>query len=183
MSKEKNNAITLALLQRHFEAQEKFEAPYYKALGKLAISFSLVHFLIERLSWDIWHIDKRVASIITKDLPTKHLVEKLQASIEHLIPKKEDRKDFVAILKRVEKAAEKRNDLLHSLWIIKEGQPVSCFSRKRGGLVSRDAPSVSDLTELIEAIDKIVADLIKWESRKPLTGLFGFGLSQHQKRE
>jgi hypothetical protein len=183
MSKDKSReAIMVALMQRHLEAQEKLEGPYEKALGKLAIRFSLLHFLLERFGWEVWNLNGHLALIITKDLPISHLAEKLRASAEHVIPRHDDRRKFLSILKKVKEAANERNELLHSLWIIREGEPVLCFSRKRGRLVGPDAPSAEQINELSKKVLEIIADFEAFKERRPLSGLFGLGLGSEPKK-
>jgi hypothetical protein len=128
-------AIAEAMIQRQLEALERLKGPHEKALGKLAMRFSLLHVVLERFSWEAWNLSPRSGSVLTKDLRVTHLVEKLEASAKDLIPKIDDRKKLLSILKEIERVAKKRNDFLHSLWIIREGEPVRCFSRTRGALV------------------------------------------------
>lgn len=119
------SAVVESLARR--EMQEKLEAPYEKALGKLIIRFSLLHVTLEQYSWHLWGIKGRSA-LVTRDLPTTHLVEKLRSTAQSVIPWEKDRKDFLFILKKVERVAIRRNELLHSLWIIREGQNLSVES-------------------------------------------------------
>ncbi|OAI46589.1 hypothetical protein AYO43_06070 [Nitrospira sp. SCGC AG-212-E16] len=42
--------------------------------------------MLEKISWELWGLDPTVGSIITKDLRTTHLVEKLLASTDKGIP-------------------------------------------------------------------------------------------------
>jgi hypothetical protein len=180
MSKDRpREAVTAALLLRQVEAQRKLDAPYEKALGKLAIRFSLLHFLLEQFTWEIWRLDKDLGMILTKDLRVTHLAEKLCASAEHVILRRDDRRAFLSILNKVKKAANERNELLHSLWIITEGEPVFCISRKRGRLVGPDAPSADQINDLSKTILEIIGDFDDFKERRPLRplrGSFGFGL-------
>jgi hypothetical protein len=45
------------------------QAQYQRALGSLAINFSLLHFELEMFSWDVFGIDHQTGQILTKDLP------------------------------------------------------------------------------------------------------------------
>lgn len=85
-------AIAVALAQ--LEAQDKLEGPYERALGKLSIRFSLLHLTLEQFSWDVWGVNVPLASIITKNLTTKHLVEKLRTSADLVISLKEEGQNF-----------------------------------------------------------------------------------------
>jgi hypothetical protein len=173
-------AIAAVLVQ--LEAQDKLEGPYEKALGKLSIRFSLLHLTLEQFSWDVWGVKAPLASIITKDLTTKHLVEKLRASADIVIIPKEERTNFLSILRKIEKVAERRNELLHSIWIIKHGEPVLCVSKKRGRLVGPDAPSVEEINDLIRSIMQILGEFSSFTKERSLKGLFGLGLSLDEKR-
>lgn len=173
MSKDKaRESITEALtereLRRAFEAQEKLEAPYERALGKLTIRFSLLHFFLERFSWEAWNLNTSAGSIVTKDLRISHLAEKLEASPRHVLPNLDDRKNFLSILRETKTVANKRNELLHSLWIIKEGTPVLCFSRTRGALFGPNAPSVEQINELCSQVVEILADFRLFHKNNPL---------------
>jgi len=148
--------------------QHRLNAPYERALGKLSIRFSLLHSLVEEFGWQVWGMNMPVAVIITKDLPIKHLVKKIRDSIELVIPKEQDRKKLRAILNRVEKVADRRNEFLHSIWIIKKGQPTFCLSRRRGRLVGPDAPAAEDINDLIRSIMDIVVDFMELKDGKTL---------------
>ncbi len=155
-------------LHKQVETQDRLDAPYERALGKLSIRFSLLHSLLEQFGWEIWSMNAHLAPILTRDFPTKQLVKKLRDSSEFVIPKEEELKEFLSILTRAEKAAEKRNEFLHSIWIIKEGKPTLCISRKRGRLVGPDAPSAENIDDLSRSIMNIVADLMRFKGEDPL---------------
>jgi hypothetical protein len=59
----------------------------------------------------------------------------------------------------MEKAAEKRNELLHSLWIIGHDAPVFCMSRKRGMLVAGDVPTIISLDQFNTSLLHLTTDL------------------------
>ena len=141
---------------------------YQKALGALAISFSLLHFHLEVFSWDVFGVDHQTGQILTKDLPTKQLVQKLRLCSNHRAIQEKDRKDFHRILKQVETAAEQRNELLHDLWLIHEGQPVFCYKRRgRSGKVP--APSLSDIHSSNRTIQALTVKLIDFKERAPIS--------------
>lgn len=169
-------AVALALVQQRLDEQDKLEGPYEKALGRLSIRFSLLHVILEQFSWEVWGIESRIGSIITKDLRTSHLVEKLSASTDLAVLWEKDRKELKTILKKIKKLAEERNELLHSIWIIKNGEPVLCISKKRGRLVGPDAPSVKGINDLIHESMEILGELMNFKERR-LKGLFGLGLN------
>jgi hypothetical protein len=102
---------------------------------------------------------------LTRDLQIKHLVKKLRESSTGAIPKDEDRKHFSSILNRVEKAAEKRNDLLHSLWTF-QGQSVRRLNKKRPHL--EDIPTVHDIDLFNGSLLEIANDLAEFQNSEPL---------------
>ena len=173
MSKNKpRQTVAAALIQQRLQEQERLQAPYERALGKLSMEFSLLHILLEQFSWGVWNLHGPLGLILTKDLPVTHLVEKLRSSIEHVILRQDDRKAFQSILSKVGKAAKQRNELLHSLWVIRGGEPIFCFSRKRGPLVGLDAPSIQEINALTENIKDIVFEFQKFKELRRSRGLF-----------
>ena len=167
MSEDKEAAASPKRQLDEVKEHHRLNAPYERALGRLSIRFSLLHALLEQFSWKIWGLNERVGTILTKDLPTKHLVKKIRDSAE-LLAKDEIRKKLLALLNRVEKVADKRNEFLHSIWIIRKGQPTFFLSRKRGRLVGPQAPSVEDINAFSRDIMMLVADCMELEDGKTL---------------
>lgn len=162
---------TIARFEREMkeiEERKRLIAPYERALGKLSIRFSLLHLMLEEFGWKVWGLDSQVGSILTKDLPTKHLVKKIRDSADLFIDKKSVRKEFLAILNRVEKVADRRNEFLHSIWLIRAGEPTLCISRKRGPLLDQEAPSAEDINDLSRIIMNVVTDFMEMEDGKSL---------------
>lgn len=136
------------MIQRQLEALAKLQVSYERALGKLAMRFSLLHVMVEQFSWQAWNLSPSSGAVLTKDLPFTRLVEKLEESSKNVIPRSDDRKKLLSLLKEVKKVARKRNDLLHSMWVITEGEPVWCFNRTRGVLEGLNAPTAEQINEL-----------------------------------
>ena len=106
---------TSRLKKAMVEASLDLERGYERALGRLAISFSLLHYLLERIGWAFWGLHPEFAQILTKDLPIKHLAEKLRASMKEIELDDNVYDKLSRILKKIEQLAEQRNDLLHAL--------------------------------------------------------------------
>ena len=104
-----------------------------------------------------------------------HLVEKLRDCAEIILSRKDNQEKLCSILIRVEKAAQKRNELLHSIWLITDGQPVSCMSRKRGVLPHGDVPSVDDINEATHSIIRLIGKFLEFKdsARYRAPGLLG----------
>ena len=141
------------------------QADYEKALGRLTIRFSWLHYFLETFGWKVWGLNPTSGSILTKDLQTKHLVIKLRDSSKYAIPRDHDRKRFISILNRIEKAAEKRNDLLHSLWIF-HGPSVGRFNKKSPNLES--FTTLQDIEQLNRSLMEISIDLAEFKDSGPV---------------
>lgn len=136
---------------------------YQKALGSLAINFSLLHFHLEMFSWEVFAVDHQTGQILTKDLPTTKLIQKLRSCCDHRAIKPTERHQLSDLLKQIEKAAERRNELLHNLWFISEGQPSFCYKRGSGkGRVP--APTAPEITEFSRSIETLILMLIDFKS-------------------
>ena len=172
MSKGKSRGAVVGALAR---IPRRREERYEKALGKLTIRFSFLHFLLEKFSWEVWNLNGDVAQIVTKDLRTMHLVEKLKASTKHVISREADRRTLLSILKRVEKATKERNELLHSLWFILKGEPVIFISKRRGRLEGSEAPSADQINTLCQTLLQITCEFDEFMEQRRPRGPFGFG--------
>lgn len=139
--------------------------PYEEALGKLTIRFSWLHFQLEVFGWKLWKLELSTGTVLTKDLQTKHLVDKLRQSAGRAIPKAADLRDFKLILKKVEKVAEKRNELLHSLWSF-NSENVTRISKKR--VTIEVSTSIDEIKALNREIASTAAELYEFEERGSL---------------
>jgi len=118
--------------------------------------------MLEKISWELWGLDPTVGSIITKDLRTTHLVEKLLASTDKGIPPTHT-KEFCALLKRAGKIAHTRNEWLHRLWILNDGEPVVRVSKKHGLIRGKDVPSLDILAVFNHSILDLAGALAEFE--------------------
>ena len=140
---------------------------YERALGRLAIRFSLLHVLLEYFAWETWGLHPEFSHILTKDLPFKQLVGKLRVSIKKLELDNDISRELTQILKKAEAMAEQRNELLHALWVIEEDKPVLCFRRNKKSAASK-APTVEEIDELSNSINETANNLIDFSERNPL---------------
>jgi hypothetical protein len=139
----------IAKLEKDLE-RKRLTVRYERALGEMSIRFSLLHSLVEEFSWRIWGLDRDVGIIVTKDLPTKQLVKKLRDSAKLFFAKE-----------------TAWNEFLHSIWVIRNGQPIF-ISRKRGHLLDREAPSAEDIRDLSREIMNLVTDFMEMKDGKSL---------------
>lgn len=155
-------------------------APYEAALGKLTMRFSALHFMLEAFGWKLWQLGPSTGMVLTKDLQTKHLVEKLRQSADRAIPNAADLRDFKSILKKVEKVAEKRNELLHSLWSF-NGESATRSNRK--DFTVTVITSIDEINKLNRDILDTMDELYKFEEREPLKSPLGMALKEDTKRK
>lgn len=142
---------------------------YEKALGALVMKFSLLHFLLEDFSHDVFAINKQTASVVLSDLPLTSMIKKLRECAKHRMPHERDRREFLSILKRAERMAQQRNELMHALWIINEGHPVFCYRRR--SKAQSQAPSIGEINELTRSILVLTGDLLDFQERQSLSTL------------
>ena len=151
--------------------KERRQEDYERVLGKLSISFSLLHSVVESFAWATWGLHIEFAKLLTKDMQFKHLVGKLSASMNQLeLEDEEEAREISRLLKASEKLAEKRNDLLHALWVIEEGKPVLFIKRKEME-AKGEAPTVEEIERLCTDINETafgLADLYN-PLRTPIT--------------
>ena len=81
------------------------------------------------------------------------------------------------------KASERRNELLHAIWMIREGQPVLYFNRKRGVMRGADAPLIDEINDLNATIVKIIGDFVEFNTRRLLKGPVEAALDEVEKTE
>ena len=107
---------------------------------------SLLHILLERIAWKIWHVHEDHRVTLTGDLPLKQLITKLQKSVKESPWSQDPKRILFKILKDSESIIERRNKLLHALWIIEDGKPVFCYKRKEGVDTSQSLGTIKQLS-------------------------------------
>lgn len=162
MDDPKRKQIVDALVDAAIE-DKRTGAAYQKALGSLAMNFSLLHFQLEMFSWDVFDVDHQAGQILTKDLPTSKLIEKLQSCCKRWAIPSEQRTQLSKLLNQIRKAAEERNELLHNLWFIDEGQPAFCYNLARGKGKVHSAPPVSDISDFARLVEMLFIKLVDFK--------------------
>ena len=146
---------------------KRIEGSYEKALGALVIRFSLLTFLLEHFSREVFAISPKTADVLLSNIPLTLLIDKLRACTKHRMLRERDRKVFLDILKRAKEAAEQRNELLHALWIINQGEPVFCYRRRNKD--QSEVPSIDRINKLNRSITSLTIELIEFTQRKTLS--------------
>jgi len=121
------------------------------------------------MSWELWGLSTQTGEILTKDLRLSHLIDKLSASVDHVISEKHQ-DEFKSLLSLARKTAEKRNTLLHSLWIVHNGKPIICVDRKRGILGDKDI-AVEEIEKFNSEIIDLTFLFIEFEKKHQNLGL------------
>lgn len=161
MSRDELGPIVARLLEAAIGSKTIREG-YSKALGALTINFSFLHFHVEVLSWDIFGVDHSTGRILTKDLPLKQLIAKFRSCMNHRTISDKDRKDIARLLRKIEEVTERRNELMHDLWLIHDGKPAFCYKR-RGGGGKVPAPSISDINAFNRSVQGLTVELINFK--------------------
>lgn len=136
---------------------------YQKAIGSVAMNFSLLHFHLEMFSWDVFAVDHQTGRILTTDLPTTKLIEKLQSCCKRRAIPPEQRTQLSRLLTDIEKASTKRNEMLHNLWSIDEGQPAFYYKRRKGEVV-HSVPTVSEISEFAGFLEVLLTKLVDFKN-------------------
>lgn len=145
---------------------------YENCIGRIAMSFPLIHIVLERFAWTLWGLAEEFGSILTRDLPTRQLATKIMASLKEIDIDDEVQKELKALLKRVEQLSERRNDLFHSIWSLKDGKPV-LISRKTHFKNPKESPDLHALEELFNSVADLVDDLWTFSRKNILLGAMG----------
>lgn len=168
MSDTKRKEIVEALIDAAI-GDKGVRAAYQRALGSLAINFSLLHFYLEMFSWEVFAVDHQAGQILTKDLPTSKLVQKFRSCCNYRTIKPAERTELSELLKNIEKASERRNELLHNLWFIHEGQPVFCYKRGSHDGKAHPAPSASEIAEFARSIEILILMLLNFKDKDAIS--------------
>jgi hypothetical protein len=155
------------------QVQKKYES----RIGRIAMVFPLIHAVLERHSWLLWGLEPEFGRIVTKDLPTKHLVEKIRASLRELDGEEEAITELKEILKRVEALSKRRNELFHSLWVMQGEQPVFISNRRHPR--EQPIPELQQLEKLYNSVADLSTDLLEFSRRNRWLG--GIGLATRKK--
>jgi hypothetical protein len=129
----------------------------YSALGKVVVSFSMLEHALHFLAWGLINSEQRVGRIVTTELSFRSLKALVSSLIRDrvAIPDVIERMDEALALST--RAEERRNLLMHSIWILGETpDEVTRFkttAKERKGLkAQRELLSAVRINETIELI-------------------------------
>jgi hypothetical protein len=109
--------------------------------------------------------------------------KELRESVPYTIGKEHDSKRFLAILKKVEQVANRRNKLSNSLWFFHGGKPVTCFSWKSRKGDNESTPSLDEINKYESSILEIIFELMEFEKSDPLKNPLVSALEERMMRK
>ncbi|MBC7838797.1 MAG: hypothetical protein H7Y39_09210 [Nitrospiraceae bacterium] len=121
---------------------------------------SFVHFILELNLWSVLGIDPECGRVLTEDLPLVNLANRLYRTVQTKNPQPDTLKQLRKALNELEKINKERNTLVHGFWTFpKDGLPS--IVPKKGQVISKNAPTYSEITRLIEATDRFTEEFFK----------------------
>jgi hypothetical protein len=147
----------------------KLKTELLVALGELTVRFSYMevemkHFIGNLINMD----DQRIGKIITSDMPFKPLWHALMSLYRHSELDKSLVKEFQTLLNSVEELESKRNNLIHSDWILSPFKIIKSKSTAKFGRGLSTEVREYKLTEIKHLnveISKATRELTKFKTR------------------
>ena len=149
---------------------------YLKAIGRIVVNFQNVETLLSLCTWSLIGAEQQVGMIITAQLSFSRLCDLFASLVRHRFGSSELTDDSDALMKRAAQLEEKRNAILHSLWVVDENQSdkVSRFkitaNRLKGLKQQLPAVDVEELNNIADALDGLPGDLFAFMFRASATG-------------
>src|SRR2546428_8736610 len=98
----------------------KLQAPprddHLKAIGQITVNFTLLESQLQFLVWTLIGPDQRLGQTITAELSFRAVQTVAGSVFRHRYVHSEKIDELSNLLKRVSQVAEKRNQIIHSLW-------------------------------------------------------------------
>lgn len=135
-----------------------------RGIGAIVMRLSLIHFLLEINLWTLLRVSTETGRILTEDLLLSKLAMKFYRAVEAKDPQSGTLKPLKNALKKLEKLNTKRNELVHSFWSFPNDGPPTIFSKK-GTIISKKAPTFSEIQSLVYAIEQLIPELVECMAR------------------
>ena len=126
------------------------------------MSHSALHFSVERALWRIACRDEASGSTLTRDLPFSALFRKYCIIAETRIESSDDKRILKELEKQAERLSNERNKLIHSLWIMEDGRPISRYNRKVP-VSEATFPTVDEITTIAKGIASLNANFFAFD--------------------
>jgi hypothetical protein len=150
---------------------------YLKALGMLVVVHSDMENWMKGLANRLTNPNETTGQILTSDLPSKPLREKLISLYLHFEKDPAKTEAFRGLIERIDKCTRERNDMVHGVWffmpLMKKADPIrlNAAARLKGFVVENKAINLTEIASLIERIDQATQELIPiiyhWEYDHP----------------
>ena len=146
---------------------------YYRAIGMIVARHSELEYLMKMFAnlminpWD------KTGEVLTGDMPSKPLLEKLMSLYRHKEDDPQRIKTFETLLKRVQTCTNERNAMVHSFWffipLVDGDDPVRIKARSqfKGYEVDQKHVSISEIEDLAcriqQALNELSYMMFQWQ--------------------
>ena len=147
---------------------------YYRALGMLAVAHSEMEHWMKSFANLLINPWTKAGEIMTYDLPSKPLRDKLMSLYRNDETDQGRTKNFELLLDRIRRHTDDRNKLFHSFWFFYrfvDGDLAVRFKGKSSidGLESKPQPvSISEVLDLVNRIQQSSSELqrvtLRWQT-------------------
>lgn len=135
-----------------------------QAVGIFVMRLSFVHFILEINLWSLLGINTGCGRILTEDLPLTSLANRLYRTVQTKNPHPDTLKQLRKAMNELEKINQGRNALVHGFWTFPKDGPPSIVPKK-GQVISKDAPTYSEIRRWIEDTDRFTEEFLKCMNR------------------
>lgn len=131
-----------------------------EAVGRIAAAWSYLESVLEAAIWSLCVLEESRGRALTTHMNLKMRIESLQTLL-HVLGDDESARELSRRRKRIEKLGQKRNEIVHGLWVRGEyGSPMILSVRARGTLEQRKAGRpASAMFTLADTIAETAFDL------------------------
>lgn len=129
-----------------------------KALGELTLNFSLLHYAVEDLAYKMTGLTFSKGSLIFGQMMFGTLRERAQAIAKDTYPP-DTMATLAPLFVKAKDVNQRRNNLVHALWLTKEGSPIHAFDKHTLNLVATaTSEQVTVLNkEIVELADQFLS--------------------------
>ncbi len=135
-------------------------------LGKVVANFAVLESNLDSSIWFLlfWDstLEQRTGQIVTSILSFKNKINLLSALYQHRFPAEKPFKDLEEIRKKLNKANEKRNDLVHSTWLAHSKKIKPKSSEKKGFKLNFEDMEASEIDKIADLIAGVSYEMQKF---------------------
>jgi len=135
------------------------EDEYHRELGRIAVGFSRVELGVPLLLGLLCGLSLDVTHPLFDGMTLSHALTKIDKIIPLTVSDAEERGQLAILLKRIKKASERRNNLLHALWMLR-GQEVGLQMDRK--TKTKRPIKLQELTEFGSVVETLAQDLAEY---------------------